>query len=335
MAAWRHLLAGLVAAVGAAGAWAQPKVELGRSPALDCLRPAGADLSAPDYPGEEWKLRIAGRVKVQLEFGGPDQAPQISVLEREGSEEFVRTVRDHVAPWRVPCALPGQKVRLVKEYVFRPDERKVAAPPAWDAADAQRRAAAACMTHVDGETSPSYPSAALRDRQTGRVMALLTFRSPSEPPAVQVFARPSAARLERHVAEWSRGLRLPCLSGEYVYIAYSHHFAYMSDPGAGLRPLLLQEVLPRVKGIRQRALALDTSTMARPFDVRFTYLKPRYSNLVGALGDWKPGREPLLDFLRDVELELPESALDTIYADQTTITVPCLKIDLKPQGDKQ
>lgn len=335
MARWRHLLAGLVAAVGAAGAGAQVKIELGRSPALECLAPAGADASAPEYPFDEWKRQIPGRVKLQLEFDDAAKEPTVTVLEREGPEAFETTARKHVAAWRVPCIEPGQKVRLVKEYVFVKDERRVGVPPALDAADTLRRSATACLSHVSGGKAPEYPPAALRGGETGRVMAFLTFRSPSEPPVAQVFARRSAARLERHILEWVQGYRLPCLSGERVGLTLGFVFSLYGDPAVGLRPLLLQDLLPRVKGIRQRTLSLDTSAASCPFDVRFTYLQPRRTNVVHAVGDWKPGREPLLEFLRDVELQLPENALDAVYADDTTITVPCLKIDLKPLGDKQ
>lgn len=335
MARWRHLLAGLVAAVGAAGAAAQVKVELARSAALECLQPAGADRSAPEYPFDEWKAQEPGRLKVQLEFTAPDGAPDVTTLEREGSVRFDRAVRDHVRAWRVPCLEPGQTVRLVKEYVFKKDDRQVGSPPAIDAADALRREAARCLTHVSGNKAPEYPLLSLKSNEFGRVHAVMRFRSAADPPEVKTYARRAVGRLDEHIQRWAQGYRLPCLSGEAVALSATFVFVIADTGRFGLKPVTLQQVLPSVKGIAQRTLALDTTTMSCPFDVRFTYLRPMLRNLAGALGDWRPGREPLLDFLRDIELDLPDRSLDAAYADETTITVPCLKIDLKPQGDKQ
>lgn len=335
MAAWRHLLAGLVAAVGAAGAAAQVKVELARSPALECLQPAGADRSAPEYPFDEWKAQEPGRVKVQLEFTVPDGAPEVTTLEREGSVRFDRSVRDHVRSWRVPCIEPGRPVRLIKEYVFQKDERVVGSPPAIDAADTLRREASACLAHVSGNKTPGYPPLAIKQGEVGRIHAVMRFKSPADPPEVETYARSSAGRLERHIQDWAKGYRLPCLSGETVSLGATFVFILSGDPRFGFKPLELQHLLPSVKGIQQQTLALDTTRMGCPFDVRFTYLRPMLHNRVGAVGDWRPEREPLLDYLRSVELDLPQRSLDAVYADDTTITVPCLKIDLKPLGEKQ
>lgn len=311
------------------------KVELARSPALECLQPAGADRSAPEYPFDEWKAQEPGRVKVQLEFTAPGRAPEVTTLEREGSVNFDRSVREHVKSWRVPCMEPDRPVRLIKEYVFKKDDRVVGSPPTIDAADVLRREASACLAHVSGNKVPNYPALALDNQEVGRVHSVMRFRSPSDPPEVKTYARRSAGRLDAHIRRWAEGYRLPCLSGETVTLSATFTFIFSNDPRFGLKPLTLRQLLPAVKGIRQRQLTLDTSTMGCPFDVQFTYLRPMLHNLAGAVGDWRPERAPLLDFLREVELDLPENSLDAVYADNTTITVPCLKIDLKPQGDKQ
>ena len=334
MARLRHLLAGLAAVGWAAGALANVSVQLGPSPALECLQPAGADASAPEYPFDEWKGQVPGRVKVRIDFALPDAAPEVTVLELEGGQPFARSVRDHLRDWRVPCMDPGRPVRLLKEYVFTKDRRQVGAPPAEDAADALRREASRCLAHVSGRSAQdALGGARLRDH--GRVFLTMQFKSPSDAPQVSAFARTSSAVLRRRVEDWAVGYRLPCLSGEHVQLDVVFSFKFEGGPNAGLRPLLLQELLPRVKGIRDRPLKLDTTAMGCPFDVSWTYLRPQRRNKAGALGAWLAGREPLLDFMREVELDLPETALDAVYADVTTITVPCLKIDLNPQGDKQ
>lgn len=334
MARWRHLLAGLAAAAWAAVA-AATTLELAPSPALECLTPAGADAGAPQYPFDELKMEETGRVKVRLDFSSPDSEPEVTLVEWEGSIRFVRSVRDHVRSWRVPCMVRGQSVQLLKEFVFSKDQRRVGSPPAEDVAQELRRQTLACLTHLSGDKMPDYPRLSMNSNEQGRIHTVLTFTSPSEPPEVMTYARRSVGRLEAHVRTWVKGYRMPCLSGQPVKFAATYVFVFADARRFGLKPFVLTDLLPAVKNKRTRALALDTAEMACPFDVRFTYLQPQTRNVVGALGAWKPGREPLLEFLREIELDLPDRSIDAAYADTTTITVPCLKIDLNPQGDKQ
>ena len=66
-----------------------------------------------------------GRVKVELTFTAPDEAPTVDVLEKEGGAEFVESVQKHVRTFRAPClALADTPAALTIEFVFKPDARR-------------------------------------------------------------------------------------------------------------------------------------------------------------------------------------------------------------------
>lgn len=328
MQAGRFFVAGLLLWAGWVGA---QQVTLAPSPAIECLTPAPEVRGAVEYPFSEFKSRVAGRVKVEARFTVPEGPPELVVLESEGGDAFVDAVKAQMRGWRVPCLPPGGgDARLVQEYVFKPDQRRVQWGPSEDARAEARREQLRCMTHETGKRAPAYPPNALRDGVQGRVYARLRFEAADQPPVAQVHARRSARQLQGTIEDWVRGYRLPCLQGEPIDATMV--FVYRFEGEAwGFRPMSLTGLLSRVKGIHEQTLVLDTSTMGCPFDLHFTYYRPVARNSVGSLGSFDPARAPLLRYLADVELDLSHQALDSVFADSTTITVPCIKIDLNPK----
>jgi len=328
MKTWHRVLAGLWAA-GLCAAAAAQQVELAPSDAVSCLAMPDAQKGGPAYPFAELKLGRQGRVKVEAVFTAPDRRPEVKVLESEGSDRFVDAVKDHARTWRVPC-LGRSAARLVREFVFRPDDRKVYYGAVADADDPARAARLACRVHTRGEKGPGYPITAQRDGLQGRVLAQLRFTRPDQPPVVELHARPSARRLKAAVQDWLQDLRLPCLGDEPLSTRMLFVFR-LGDDAWGLKPLTLTELLARMKGLDERAVDIDTTRMACPFDLSFRYRQPELDNLVGSIGSTDPARQPLLDRLQPLQLDLPERTLDAVFLDTTTVTVPCLKIALKPK----
>lgn len=331
-------LAGGLLAVGAAMA---QQTALEPSAAVQCLTPAAAQRGAPDYPFVAYKQGLSGRVKAQLRFTGPALAPAVTVLEQSGDDSFVDAVRAHVRSLRVPCMVGDQAVDLVFDFVFQPDESRVAAWPE-DMADAQRQQQLRCIRHTGDANMPGYPEHALRQGMQGRVLVELRFEAPDQPPVARILPRVGGDATEQRshgtrafvqpLRDWVAGYRLPCLQGPpitlsqvYVYRIGDSQFGF--KPGLGLR-----DVLPLVKGLRQQRLLFDFSTMGCPFDVSLTYRQPNMPNSVLARGDRHPAREGFLDWLRQIQLDLPDKTLDTVYGDTLQLTVPCLKIDLNPTG---
>ena len=311
------------------------------SAAIDCLTPAAAERGAPDYPFIEFKQGTPGRVKVALNFTSPATRPAVKVLEQEGGPAFVEAVETHARSLRVPCHVGGeQPVQLLFEYVFRKDDRKVYPSPPLDADPAARAAQLACMVHQSGNKAPPYPPAALRAELQGRVLTRLRFEAADQPPVAEIYTYASGesnsrqqremAMLSDPVQKWVAGYRMPCHQGRPI--TTSMVFVYRMEGDAfGFKPeMSLLTLLSTVRGIRQQRLDFDTHTMACPFDVDLLYRRPHLPNGVNEVGSTDPTRRPLLDWLRQIELDLPPQSLASVYADSTRFTVPCIKLNLQP-----
>ena len=334
------VLAGLLLA--ACGAMAQPAV-VEPSAALQCLMPPAAQRGAPVFPFEAFKQGMSGQVKVRLRFTGPDLAPGVTVLSQVGDDSFLDAVRAHVATLRVPCH-DGQRAaaELDIDFVFRAGDATPVAPAVpVDPAQADHDRQAACLTRTDGTAFPDYPLRALKEGVEGRVLVQMRFDAPDKPPVVRVLPRVggdgagSQNHPTRHFVEplrtWAAGYRLPCLQGEPLTITTSYLFR--SEKVFGFKPgLSLREVLPMVRGIGQQRLQFDFTQMGCPFDVSLSYRQPNLPNAVRAPIGSSPAHAAFADWLRQMQLDLPAAALDTVYGDDLQFTVPCLKIDLNPTG---
>ncbi|OYU77774.1 MAG: hypothetical protein CFE45_30340, partial [Burkholderiales bacterium PBB5] len=194
------------------------------SAALACLTPADVSGMAPEYPFLAYKQGDKGRVQVQLTFTGPGEPPAMTVLAQEGDDTFVEAVRTHVRRLRVPCHDGGKTpVKLLYDFVFRPDARQVQWLRPTDAADQGRLEQLACLVHVSGGKAPEYPTEAARAAFQRRVLARLRFEASDRAPVVEILSQRDAinqglavSRLTRlltdQVADWAAGYRLPCLS---------------------------------------------------------------------------------------------------------------------------
>ena len=308
------------------------------SAALRCLMPEAAQRGVPAYPFDAWKRGHKGRVLVELSFTTADKRPAVKVLQSEGDENseraFIDAVREHVATYRVPCLDEGSGLpaRLQLEFVFRPGQGEVLGFVPVEPGAERRQALMKCLVHSSGEKSPAYPLGALRAELQGRVLARLNFSAKDQPPAAQVLSRPSARPLAQAVESFVAGYRLPCFDGEEAVDAtFTFIFRFEGERAFGLKPLDLLTFMGSVRGIQKQALQFDTTTMACPFDVAFTYRQPSMNNWVGEYDSNIPARGPLLAWLANAHFDLPPRALDSVFGDNTVITVPCLKINLKPQ----
>ena len=313
-------------------------VTLEPSAAVRCLTPTAEQRGAPEYPFDAWKREEKGRVVVELSFTSRDKRPAVKVLSSEGDgdskESFVAAVRSHVANYRVPCLneAAGLPAQLRLAFVFQPQERVVQNSGPQDADDQRRSELLKCVQHTSREKAPDYPMGALRAELQGRVLARLSFNAKDQAPQAQVLARPAAKQLADAVASFVKGLRMPCFDGgEAIDATFTFIFRLEGTGAFGFKPIGLVDLMPRVRGIQRQALNFDTTTMACPFDVRFQYRQPYMANVVSQIADSNAARSPLIRWLTDVHLELPARSLDSVFADDTVITVPCVKIELKPQ----
>jgi hypothetical protein len=326
------LLALLVLAAPAAMA---QRFDIAPHPALQCLGVVPGAPEAPEFPLREFKDRASGGVQVLLEFAGPDRAPRVTVQGHTGQEAFVEAVLAHARQLRTPCLVPGDgPLRLVRDYQFRPDDRSVHWLRGSDPDAAAKRAALACVKHERGgaDARPEFPRQAAQGGLQGRVLAQLRFDAPDQPPTAEVQARPSAYLFAESVERWVKGLRMPCHpGGGSIEGHWMFEFRLEGEGHFGFRPLSLPALLGSTRGIRQQTLAFDTTRMGCPFELEFSYRRPRWPNAVGELGTPDPARRPLLEWLETIELDLAPRLLDSVHGDRTRITVPCIRIDLKPK----
>ncbi len=313
--------------------WAQ-QTELDPSPALGCLTPAEALRPAPEYPFAAYKTSLAGRVKVALVFKTATSRPNVEVLETEGGDDFVDAVKEAVAGYRVPCLEAGKPARLVFNFVFKPDDRKVYSSAPTDAADGERRRLMDCAVQAQGSRSPVYPTDAQHDGTQGRVYAKLRFVAPDKPPEVELLFRESAKALARSVRFWLGNKRMPCLQGEPIAFSMGFEFK-LGDAQYGFKPISLIDLLRSAKDLDKQVLSIDTRTMGCPFNLKLTYLQPQARNWVGQVGNYDPARAPLIEWLSKVELALPSDSLDTVFADTADVTVPCINLQLTPKEKTQ
>ena len=270
-------------------------------------------------------------MKVELTFTAPDEAPTVDVLEKEGGAEFVESVQKHVRTFRAPClALADTPAALTIEFVFKPDARRAFWTEPVDSRAGKREAMLKCISHESKDKRPDYPISLADDGIQGSVLAQMRFVAPDSPPEVRVYSRPSARRLKNHVESWARGYRMPCHEGAPVETTWTFRFRFEGDH-QGFKPLTLRQLLGNVPGIGKQRLFFDFNTMACPFDVRLRYWQSQLPNLVAEMGDRQPSRRPFLNWLSGIELDLPSAALDAVFGDDVTITIPCTKIDLNPK----
>jgi hypothetical protein len=309
---------------------------LAPSAALDCLTPPAAERGEPEYPPMRLKSGAPGRVKASAVFAGNDwlPGPTIRIEALEGGDAFEESVKTFLRKLRVPCLQRDTQATLVFDFVFDPKSPKVYWFGPVDADDAGRKKLLDCIVHERGEKRPDYPQAALRSHIQGRVWASVRFVAPDKAPEVKLHHRPSASLLAHSAERWLAGQRMPCLQGAPLAAEMSFVFVLERDV-YGFKALGLMQLIGNVKGIREQRVSFDTTTMGCPFDLKFTYRQPDLKNLVGEVEARDPARRPLMDWLATAELDVRGTQLDSIYADTADVTVPCIKIDLKPKEKTQ
>jgi len=318
-------------ALWAACASAQ-QTTLAPSAGVACLTPPAAERGTPDYPVALYQSGTPGRVKASATFDGSDllPGPSIRIGLQEGDDAFVDSVKKHLRTLRMPCLKRGGKATLEYDFVFVPSSRDVLWGGPVDAGDGGRRKLLDCVVSTPGNETPKFPLSARSNNVKGRVWASIRFDARDHPPQVVVHHRPRTGVLAREVELWLAERRMPCHPGDEPIMATQTFFFTMEGDTYGFRPLSLTQYLGSVKDVSRQPLKIDTTTMGCPFDLKLVYRQPDAPNAVGEVGESNPARKPLIDLLAASTLDLRNESLDAVYADTADITVPCIKIDLKP-----
>jgi hypothetical protein len=322
----------LTALLAAGQAQAQDRIEPEPSPALGCLKVRDGAPDEPVYPFDAYKGGLSGKVRAQVTLPGGLFGNAVNIVAREGDDAFVEAARSYLRSLQAPCLKRGETATLSYEFIFRPDGRQVVWGMPSEVAEAKHQALRDCIRHERPGSAIVYPDRARREAVEGRVLAILTFSSAEGPPEIEFLNRAQTRVFLPGVRDWALGQRMPCHpGGEPIMLRQQFVFRLEGAGAYGFKPLTLRDVLAVTKGIRERGLVLDTTTMGCPFDVKVQYLQPLRRNVVGEVGASDPRRRPLLDFLAGAELQLREDMLDAVFADTADVAVPCLRIKLNPQ----
>jgi hypothetical protein len=305
-----------------------------RPAAFRCVVSSTPGVVGPEYPFDAFKRGEGGRVKVDLTFAEPGSAPELTVIDSEGGRVFVDAVRGYAQTLRVPCLdAADAPARLAYEFVFLPLDRRVHYSRPEMTQDDETRAglAASCLSNGKGDEKPSFPRPVDGSFITGNVLLRITFDASSPQPSVQTLAAGTSTRhrrLREAVERWAIGLRVPCL--QQGRVTFTQMFSFVGERQFGFKPITLTQFLSRTKGIREQRLLWNTTEMACPFHVSVQYRFPYALNLVGEHGSHHPARRPLLQWLETAELDLTPAEAHLAFGEDVTVSVPCMKIDLKP-----
>ena len=169
------------------------------------------------------------------------------------------------------------------------------------------------------------------------VIVRVTFSGPDAAPLVEtVFAGGNKRFAEAVVAEAS-ALRLPCATATTPVTSLelrrmsvqNSGFMWHREAEPRLKPeLRLVDVIRLVKDIKSQAVRFDTRDMGCPFDLRFAPMRPYLPNSVQETGTTNPNRAALMEWLRNVTLDLPRDLMTTAIGRESQMAVPCVVLDL-------
>jgi hypothetical protein len=317
-------LGGVLAGFGPARA--QPGPQLAPSAAVACLKVPDEPLT---YPPLSFERKDGGTVRVELQFTGPDDPPRVKVFDEDAAfAELILATREHVSRFRMPCMAKGAPdLRLRQVYVFRPnDGRKVVSTTPRDPSDAGRMDLLSCMVHTARARAPDYPRSSLQADEQGNVFVELTFTGPADPPQLRVVATTRHRQLREAALDFAANLRLPCLTGERVSYRQLFQFRMDGGPRIALKDVTLRQFLGGARKVPS-GVYFDLGTMACPFDLRVAYYQPHDENLISELEKQVPARQPLLDWLSRVELQLDPETNAMLLGSSFTVSVPCGTVD--------
>lgn len=323
------------------GAWSQT-AEQTPSAELACLTPALEQRQAAEYPPVRLERKEGAFFYLDLTFTDPGRAPSVKVVEdpRRTSDvrtedDFVEAAERYARQLRVPCLQPGGRFTFRQTFHFVPNDgrRVTVSAPAEDRSPAFRRLIDCLRPQRGTELWPLYPRRALDSGVQGNVVVEIRFEGPEAPPQVEVLDRgPRGSDFAATVRQALANLRAPCAGPEPVTGRMLFSFKIQDEGRVVLRDLNLRQLATAMRSYPAPAY-FDTRAMGCPFDLRVRYGAPHMSNIVSEVDAPVAERAPLMQWLTQVELNLPESARNLVLGDAFTLHVPCLALDVAPRSN--
>lgn len=303
---------------------------LAPSPYLECMTLTPGAARTPVFPPLLVEAKAEARMRVEVEFSGPDAEPSIRIDKHPYSTDFDSAIKRYARNLRLPCMPAGAKpVVLTQRYVFDPtDGRKLMPPQTEDVAHDERADRLDCLKHERGRVAPPYPREALRQEREGRVLARLRFSGPAEPPKVRYLAEVGGKEFREALDTHLAGQRLPCFKPGEDPIDIDVFYIYTMEGSSqvSFKDMTLRNLLGIIK--TPAPISADFNGMGCPFDVRIRYLQPHAPNRIVEIETTNPARKPLIEWLRTVQLNVARDINDKVFADRFTVSIPCGRMDL-------
>jgi hypothetical protein len=283
------------------------------------------------YPAEAIERKVGGVIRVRMTFTAGDRAPKTEVFYDSVGSVFRDEVLDRVSQYRLPCLAPDQSpLRVTQEFQFDPgDGRRVATGAVRDSEQGEERLFA-CSTGMD--RPPEYPRAVAAGSgpTQGTVIVRFEVIDIDAPPRVEIVFDGGNRRFANVVRTHVTGYRFPCLGAKDLPLKVTQLFRFHleGDSFHLLKDASLATFVGALDHLDTERVRFDLATMGCPFDLRFTLRRPYMDNAVAEIERHDPNRRELVEWLRRVEVRIPESARNALIGDSMTISVPCGVLDL-------
>ena len=300
---------------------------------LECLTSTQPQHKRPEFPEAALKAAQIAVTRIRLRFVSADQAPVVDVTYNSGDESFARVVREFVTNYRLPClSATAGAVEATQEFQFvsRGLEPLVVFGPPRSRFRTISDLDAECLAPIRNAAPPDYPADARNRGVVGTVVVLVKFLSSDAEPQVKVLYDAGSNLLANVVRNAVGRYRLPCMKPGEPPLSGMQSFTFtLGEAESRLQPnVTLIQLAAMIKDVAAQKVRFDFNTMGCPFDLTFLPYRPYTTNRVSELVTSDPNRRELLEWLRNVTLDVPAHAMKTVIGNSTTVSVPCGVLDL-------
>jgi len=272
------------------------------------------------YPEHEVARRNSGALKAKLTFTRPDRSPQVEVLAWGGTADMADAAEIYLLGYRLPCLGQGKQAVLEQEVVFQ--------ALGADKEPPQTASSLNCLRTPGpfNYEETMQTGTLIKQKERGNLLLELSFGAPDQPPSIKELYNSAPARFRRAVLDAVGQYRLPCMKPGAQAMTMRQLYSFTGSASQSdlvLRDMGLVAFLGAVKNVDKVPVNFDLTTMACPFQARFTMYQPAASNHVTAIGKYVPEREPFLAWLSTLALNIETRHFEALLGDEMVIDVPC------------
>ena len=300
-------------------------------PALACLTRPTEPLV---YPEGELKRRIGGFIRLRLTFVKPDSAPKVEVL-RNTYEPFGDLVTRYARAYRLPC-LDAAGPPVVVEQAFSFDEVGAGKAAAVSSSTPESKRALELMACLQSTKKQIQAPQGLDRGEVTNAIYRLVFAAADQAPEVKLlYATVPQGYLDIEARQQLSAYRIPCLTEKDRAFSAEQSFKLSSPQDVWVFKENRKGLIPflrLMRNIRAEKVDFNFDEMACPFTLRWSLGRPAVDNDVQQLGEPDARREPLIDWLKTLTMDLQPQQFEGLLDQRIDIDVPCLRLKLAGQG---